>query len=150
MVLVEVLVLEGHVAVVDGDGKLALAEQPLLSQVVVDLVSGLHEMIRFTITIKILGLIDATHSSTKAQHVLEALARIPRPLPTNETRHQRGRVPHQKTGQVSTTNTVLTHSHQCREVHTISASHTSHAVSHASHGHGQHHGVHTTGIRASS
>merc|ERR1712034_290804 len=41
VVLVEVLVLQGHVAVVDGDGQLAFAEQPLLSQIVVDLIPGL-------------------------------------------------------------------------------------------------------------
>jgi len=64
VVLVEVLVLQGHVAVVDRDGQLALAEQPLLSQVVVDLVPGLHEMVRFSITIKILGIVNATQTST--------------------------------------------------------------------------------------
>jgi len=110
VVLVEVLVLEGHVAVVDGDGQLALAEQPLLSQVVVDLVPGLHKMISFSVTIKILSIVNTTQSSPKTQHVLDALAGVPGPLPSNKLGHQRGRVPHHETGKVATTNTVLAQS----------------------------------------
>lgn len=110
VVLVKVLVLERHVAVVDGHGQLALAEQPLLSQVVVDLVPGLHKMVRLAVTVKILGVVN----STNIQHVLDALARIPCPLPSKKLHHKRGRTtphaitPHQKAGQVSPTNTVLT------------------------------------------
>lgn len=106
MVLVEVLVLEGHVAVVDGDSQLAFAEQPLLSQVVIDLIPGLHEMVRLSVTVKILRIVNGT----QVQHVLDTLARIPGPLSTNKLRHQRCRVPHHQAGEVPTTNTVLTQS----------------------------------------
>lgn len=154
MVLVKVLVLERHVAVVDGHGQLALAEQPLLSQVVVDLVPGLHKMVRLAVTVKILGVVN----STNIQHVLDALARIPCPLPSKKLHHKRGRTtphaitPHQKAGQVSPTNTVLTQSQQGRGVNpTVARVHPPHTTSHSSHSshcHGHHHGVHATGITA--
>jgi len=144
VVLVEVLVLKGHVAVVHRDGQLALAKQPLLGQVVVNFVPGLHKMVRLTITIKILSIVNTSQSRAKPQHILDALARIPRPLPSNKLSHERGRVPHHQAGQVSTTNTVLAQSQQCHGVqlaHTHTAPHASHA-SHASQGHGHHHRVH--------
>merc|ERR1719341_2098027 len=45
VVLAKVLVLQGHVPVVHGDGQLPLAHQPLLCEVVVDLVLGVSQVI---------------------------------------------------------------------------------------------------------
>lgn len=108
VVLVEVLVLEGHVAVVDRHGQFTLAEQPLLSQVIVDLVPGLHKMVRLAVTVKILGVVNGAD----IQHVLDALACIHGPLTSKELSHEPGRIipHHHKLRNVSPTNTVLTQS----------------------------------------
>merc|ERR1719500_2767006 len=56
VVLAEVLVLQGHVPVVHGDGQLALAHQPLLCEVVVDLVLGVSQVIVLPVTVQIVGV----------------------------------------------------------------------------------------------
>merc|ERR1719239_1602639 len=56
VVLAEILVLQGHVPVVHGDGQLPLAHQPLLCEVVVDLVLGVGQVIILPVTVQIVGV----------------------------------------------------------------------------------------------
>jgi hypothetical protein len=59
VVLLQVLVLQGGVAVVYGHGQLPLAQQPLFSQVVVNLVLGCSQMIRNAILVHVVWVGDA-------------------------------------------------------------------------------------------
>lgn len=59
MVLLKVLVLQGGVAVVYGHGQLPLAQQPLFSQVVVNLVLGFSQMIRNAVLVHVVWVGDA-------------------------------------------------------------------------------------------
>jgi len=59
VVLLQVLVLQGGVAVVYGHGQLPLAQQPLFSQVVVNLVLGFSQMIWNAILVHVVWVGDA-------------------------------------------------------------------------------------------
>jgi len=56
VVLIEVLVLEGHVAVINRDSQLPLTQEPLLCQVIVDLVPCLYKMVWFSIFVQIIPI----------------------------------------------------------------------------------------------
>jgi len=56
VVLLQVLVLKGSVAVVDRDRQLALSQQPLLCQVVVDPVLRFSQMVSYAVAIQVVGI----------------------------------------------------------------------------------------------
>jgi len=56
VVLLQVLVLQGSVAVVDRDRQLALSQQPLLCQVVVDPVLRFSQMVSYAVAIQVVGI----------------------------------------------------------------------------------------------
>jgi len=87
MVLVEILVLQGHVAVIHGNCQLPLTEQPLFCQVIVYLIPRLNQMVRLTISVKIITV----RNFSQAQQVRNTLARIPHTLTSeHQTEQTRG------------------------------------------------------------
>merc|ERR1719308_671454 len=78
MVLVEILIFQGHISVIHRYGQLTLPKEPLFSQVVIDLVTRLDQMIWFAIFINVISISDQVGS----KQISNTLARIPHALTT--------------------------------------------------------------------
>jgi len=117
MVLVEILIFQGHVPVVNGYGQLSFTKQPLFCQIIIYLVSCLHQMIRFSIIVKIISLGDDSF----IQHVGNALAWIPHALSSQHKTKESSSI----TSKSSTQKPVNASTHairiHCKQNHRINA-----------------------------